>query len=158
MFYQYCSWDKVISFLDLKQVPWCFTIYYEELQPQNTKIQATLRESCIAARPSSDMSNFSLFIWMRLFLLTHWSQDVYFKFKIHFLTLEDLPCSITENASMLQLLQKITLSPSAFEKDMASDPKGTVNMIILIHVQWNKVEVKGNINRTSTTRLKTPTR
>lgn len=59
---------------------------------------------------------------------------------------------------MLQLLQKITLSPSAFEKDMASDPKGTVNMIVLIHVQWNKVEVKGNINRTSTTRLKTPTR
>lgn len=59
---------------------------------------------------------------------------------------------------MLRLLEKITLSPYAFEKDMALDPKGMVNMIILIHVQWNKVNVKGNINRTSTTRLKTPTR
>lgn len=147
MFYQYCSWDQVISFLDLQQVPWCFTIHYEKLQPQNIKIQATLRESCIAARPSSDMSNFSLFIWMRLFLLTHWSQDVYFKLRIHFLTLEDLLCSIMENASMLQLLEKMTLSPHAFEKDMALDPKGMVKMIVLIHVKW-----------TTTTRLKTPIR
>lgn len=110
MLYQYCSKDKAISFLDLQQVPWCFTIYSEELHPQNTKIQAPPSEQRTAARPSSDTSNFSLFIWMRLFLLTHWSQDIYFKFKIHFLTLWDLLCSTTENASILWLLEKITRS------------------------------------------------
>lgn len=143
MFYQYCSWDQAISFLDLQQVPWCFTIYYEELQPQNTEIQATPSESCIAARPSSDTSNFSLFIWMRLFLLTHWWQDIYFQFKIHFLTLGDLLCSTMENAaSMLWLLEKMTHSILMLLQRLWPWIKEMVKMTILIHVNWNKVKVK----------------
>lgn len=148
MLYQCCSWDQVISFLDLQQVPWCFTIHYEELQPQHTKIQATLAESCSAARPSSDTSNFSPFIWMRLFLLTHWSQDVYFKFNAHFLTLEDEPCSIMESAATLQLLEEIiSVSPCAFEKDTATDPKGTAKVIFITHVMWNEGKAKRKLTR-----------
>ena len=51
---------------------------------------------------------------------------------------------------MLRLSEKTAHSPYAFEKDMASDPM--VKMIVLIHVKWNKVKVKGKINRTSTTK------
>lgn len=154
MFYQYCSWDQAVSFLDLQQVPWCFTIIMK-ISRHRIQRYKQHREWCAADKLSSDMSNFSLFIWMRLFLLTHWSQDIYFKFKIHFLTLEDLLCSIMENASMLQLLEKIALSPYACEGVMASESKETVNIIFLIHAKYNKVEVK--INKTSTTKLKTTT-
>lgn len=143
MFYQYCRWDKAISFLDLQQVPWCFTSSYEELHPHNTKIQATPNESCIAARPSSDTSNFCLFIWTRLFLLTHWLQDIYFKFKIHFLTLGgDLLCSTMENASIFWSLEKITRSIIMLLQRIWSWIEEMVKMTILIHVNWNKVKTK----------------
>lgn len=58
---------------------------------------------------------------------------------------------------MLRLLEKIALLPYTFENDMALESKGMVNIFFLIHVKYNKVEVTGKINKTSTTRLQTTT-
>lgn len=78
---------------------------------------------------------------MRLFLLTHWSQDAYFEFKIHFLTLEDSLCFIMENASVLWLLEKITLSPYAFERyGLGSKRNGQDDWFNTCRVEQSKSE------------------
>lgn len=76
---------------------------------------------------------------MRLFLLANWSQDAYFKFKIHFPTLEDLLCFITENASMLWLLEKIRLSPYACERyGLGSKRNGRSNWFNTCRVEQSR--------------------
>lgn len=73
----------------------------------------------------------------------HWSQEIYFQFKIHFLTLGDLLCSTMENASMLWLLEKITLYPSAFTEDMALDRRNGQDY----HLNTHKLEQRESVGR-----------
>lgn len=53
-----------------------------------------------------------------------------------------------ESAATLQLLEEIiSVSPCAFEKDTATDAKGTAKVIFITHVMWNEGKAKRKLTR-----------